>query len=62
MIYFSNILHNKSLFWLWFEVWLPEKIAEFKATGSKIYQGNVPEQAKEHHLFSLIFIQVRSFF
>jgi hypothetical protein len=26
-----------------------EKAAEFKATGSEIYQGNVPDGLKEHH-------------
>ena len=30
-------------------VGMAEKAAEFKATGSEIYQGNVPDGVKEHH-------------
>jgi len=30
-------------------VGMSEKAAEFKATGSEIYHGNVPEGVKEHH-------------
>jgi phosphomethylpyrimidine synthase len=30
-------------------VGMAEKAAEFKATGSEIYHGNLPEDAKEHH-------------
>jgi phosphomethylpyrimidine synthase len=30
-------------------VGMVEKAKEFKATGSEIYQGNVPDGAKEHH-------------
>jgi hypothetical protein len=30
-------------------VGMAEKAAEFKATGSEIYHGNVPDGAKEHN-------------
>jgi len=30
-------------------VGMAEKAAEFKATGSEIYHGNLPDGAKEHH-------------
>lgn len=30
-------------------VGMSEKAAEFKATGSEIYHGNLPNGAKEHH-------------
>ena len=30
-------------------VGMAEKATEFKATGSEIYHGNLPDGAKEHH-------------
>lgn len=40
----QNIAEEKAL-----AVGMAEKAAEFKATGSEIYHGNLPDGAKEHH-------------
>ncbi len=40
----QNVAEEKAL-----AVGMAEKAAEFKATGSEIYQGNLPDGAKEHH-------------
>jgi len=40
----QNVAEEKAL-----AVGMAEKAAEFKATGSEIYHGNLPDTAKEHH-------------
>ena len=40
----QNVAEEKAL-----PVRLAEKAREFVATGSEIYQGNLPDGAKEHH-------------